>query len=444
MLKKSLLHLGYRFVKEKTQMDFNTFLIRLGFDPSNFVNRYSEPIKTGDSFIYEVEQDVKERKCPNCNSNKVIKHDHDTVEINCSETNQIKDILRIKKVRFKCKDCNKTYTPDIKGIDRYFKTSNQTIDMIIKDFTCLLSFSAIANRYNLTSARIIQIFDEKINFVPRKKLPFALCIDEKKFDEEINQKYCCILYDFDAGDIVDVIKNRQLPYLEEYFSNIKENERNGVKYFISDMNDPYKTCKKKYFPKALHVVDLFHVIKLLTVAVNSIRVKAMKEAEIGSIYYSFMKRHWKLFLCRKEDIPADKLFKHLKTNQECPVYDMVFKCVSNNKLLLESYNILQDLYHYNQQYTYTEAFEFVMHIADRLLLTNNELLISVGHSYKKWSAEIANGLAYSQSNRRFSNSIAESINNHIETIIRVSYGYHNFERFRKRVLLIRTYKKDLK
>ena len=98
---------------------------------------------------------------------------------------------------------------------------------------------------------------------------------------------------------------------------------------------------------------------------------------------------------------------------------MVFYCINNKGFSLAIYI----------------SFEFVMYIADRLMLTGNELLESVGRSYKKWAAEIANGLAYSQNKRRFSNAVVESINNHIETIIRVAYGYINFERFKKEYCL---------
>ncbi len=273
-------------------MDFNTFLIRLGLDPGCFINRYSEPIKTADGFIYEVEQliDDNDRICPYCGNTNCIKHDTDIVEISCNQTDYTKDTLKIKRRRLICKKCKRTFTPYIAGIERYPKTSGQTINMIRNDFFKLLSFSAIAERYGLSSARIIQLFDKLVNYAPRRRLPFVLCIDEKRFKEEINQKYCCVLYDFDAAEIVDVIKNRQLAYLEEYFRSIKEKERNRVKIFISDMNDSYKTIRRRIFSKSLHVVDLFHVVKLLNDNVKKIRIKAMNNHEKGSLEYSFMKR----------------------------------------------------------------------------------------------------------------------------------------------------------
>ena len=424
-------------------MNFNTTLYRLGLDPSNFINEDDEPIKTPNGFIYEVRQRTDIRRCPFCNDDKVIIHDVRPIEINCSETDHIQDILRIKKVRFKCKACNKTFTPPIDGVNRYSKMSNQTLDMILKDFTKLITFKDIGIRYGLTTARILQLFDEKIKFVPRKKMPFALCIDEIKFNEEYNQKYCCILYDFNNREIVDIVKNRQLAYLNEYFSNIPEKERNHVKYFISDMYDGYKTVKRKYFPSAIHVVDLFHVITQLTRAVNKLRVKAMNKIGKGYIEYSFMKAHWKYFLCRKENVPS-KYYTNKKTGEAYYYDEIIFKCLLRDNTLLEAYNILQDLYHYNQYFfSFKEAFEFVIKLSNRLELSGEEILIDVANTYRKWAAEIANGLAKSQSGKHYTNGIAESINNHLKTIIKTAYGYHNFDRFRRRAMIIRTYKKDL-
>ena len=424
-------------------MNFNTILYRLGMDPSNFINEYNEPIKIPDGFIYEVRQRTDVRVCPYCGCVEASINDHDIVEINCSETDQIKDILRIKKVRFKCKGCNKTYTPAIAGIGRYSKTSNQTLNMIIRDFTKTITFKDIGIRYGLTTARILQLFDEKIRFVPRKTMPFVLCIDEIKFDEEYDQKFCCVLYDHNEKEIVDIIKNRKLAYLEEYFGSIPEKERNYTKYFISDMNDAYKTVCRKYFRKAIHIVDLFHVINQLTYAVNKIRVLTMNSIGKGNLEYYFMKSKWEHFLCRKERIP-NGTYESKITKTTYKYDDLVFRCVLKNKDLLEAYNILQDFYHYNEYfYSFMEALDFVDRMIERLNLTGNEYLIDVANTYKKWRIEIANGLAKSQRSKHYTNGIAEALNNHLKTIIKMAYGYHNFERFRKRAMLIRTYKKDL-
>ena len=66
----------------------------------------------------------------------------------------------------------------------------------------------------------------------------------------------------------NIIKSRQKAYLEEYFNKFNSKELEKVKYFCSDLYDKYAHIKRKYFPKAIHIADKFHVIKQMTTIVN--------------------------------------------------------------------------------------------------------------------------------------------------------------------------------
>lgn len=211
-------------------MDFNTLLLRLGISPDNFINKDNEPIPTSNGFIYDLEQSKDDRTCPHCHSSNVRIMGYYYTETNCSESENITDILRIKRVRFRCKECGKTFSPSIKGIERYATVSRQVKQFILNDFTKSLTFADIAKRYGLTKQRIIQIFDEKVKYVPRRLMPKILCIDEIKFSEELDQNYCCVIYDFERREIVDIIRNRRMPYLREYFSSIPLKKDKILKY----------------------------------------------------------------------------------------------------------------------------------------------------------------------------------------------------------------------
>ena len=114
-------------------------------------------------------------------------------------------------------------------------------------------------------------------------MPKILCIDEFYFSKDNDNKYCCILVDWETKQIVDIIKNRQLAYLDDYFSKIPQNKLKNVKYFVSDMYDGYATIKNKYFPKADHIIDLFHIVIQLNRVTNSIRCSVMKSLPDDSI-----------------------------------------------------------------------------------------------------------------------------------------------------------------
>lgn len=127
-----------------------------------------------------------------------------------------------------------------------------------------------------------------------------------------------------------MIENRQMPYLDEYFSHTSYKERNQVKVFISDMYDGYATIKKKYFPKALFVVDLFHVIKLLVETVKKIRIRTYNQYCLDdTIERQFMKSNWKIFLCDQYKIAKNEY--HSEKYKETLAYgEIILRCIRLN------------------------------------------------------------------------------------------------------------------
>ncbi|NLZ16018.1 MAG: transposase, partial [Erysipelotrichaceae bacterium] len=80
---------------------------------------------------------------------------------------------------------------------------------------------------------------------------------------------------------------------------------------------------------------------------------------------------------------------------------------------------------------------------NQLKRTEDEGLVRVANTYNKWKIEIANAITVRNENgKRYSNGPAEGLNNAIKTLIKDANGYRNFERFRKRVLLVLGKRKD--
>ena len=427
-------------LRRSFHMDFNTTLIRFGFDSSNFVNKPVNIIESGDGLIYEVEEDYKKQVCPYCNHQFMFVHGYKWINIKLSTTIGVKENLRIKRMRYMCPNCHKTHTFSLKGIERNKTISDFVLTAIKQEFYEIQSFTTIANRYDTSLNQIINVFDEYTNIMPRRPLPEYLCIDEKRFEGDSDGKYCVVLSNFFTGEVIDVLPNRQMPYLDEYFSSISFIERSNVKVFISDMYEGYSTVKNKYFPKAMFVVDLFHVIKLLTTAVNKIRIRTYNQIAIDdTIERHFMKTNWRYFLMDQYRINKNEY--HSKKFDMCLSYgEIILRCIKTNYAFWDGYNVLQELLHYDKYETYTEASKFMERIADKLRFSGDELLIKVADTYKKWKVGIINGLARNQTGRRFSNAIAENNNSHIQKVIDVAYGYRNFTRFRARIMLILTYK----
>lgn len=421
-------------------MDFNTTLLRFGLDSSNFVNKPVNVIRTNNDFIYEVEEDYKKQICPKCNHQYMFVHGYKWMTIKLSTTLNVKEHLRVKRIRYMCPHCHRTHTFSLKGIERNKTISNFVLTAIKNEFYEIQSFTTIANRYDVSLQTIINIFDEYTKVMPRRPLPEYLCIDEKHFEGDSDGKYCVVLSDFFTGEVIDVLPNRQMPYLDEYFNNISQRERNNVKVFISDMYEGYSTVKNRYFPKAMFVVDLFHVIKLLTNAVNKIRIRTYNQIALDdTIERHFMKTNWRYFLMDQYKINKNE-YHSKKFDMYLSYGEIILRCIRMNMVFWDGYNVLQELLHYDKYETWDEANKFMNRIIAKLNASGDELLGKIAITYQRWKIGILNGLARNQTGRRFSNAIAENNNSHIQKVIDVAYGYGNFRRFRAKVMLVLTYK----
>lgn len=425
-------------------MDFNTILKCFGFEPEDFIDEPVYPIKADFGYIIEVKQKTTTRVCPNCGSISTIIKDHRFIEYNLSNHSNDFKTLRVRKTRFYCKDCHKSFTNPINGIKPKNKFTEFNKNLLLNDFKKMISFSELSKSYKVSSMRIIQLFDSLVPYVPRRQMTKEICIDEVKFKDNSDGKYICIISDFKTGDCIDVISNRRMEYLDDYFSKIPQGEAKTVKVFISDMYDGYSTIKRKYFPSATHVIDLFHIIRQLSSAVNRLRTRVMnlRKQKFGEddLYYKFMKNKWEKFLCNKSKL-YNKTYSP-KGHDELSCFDLVQECISLDMNLWDGYNMLQELFRYHYYSSFEEAKNFVDRVINKLRAGANEILCDVANTYEKWKIGIINAFTtrYDR-NRRYTNGVAEGNNNTITSLIKIAYGYGSFERFRKRILLIKTYKK---
>ena len=64
---------------------------------------------------------------------------------------------------------------------------------------------------------------------------------------------------------------------DKYFSHYLEEARLRVKFVVMDMYKPYVGLIRKWFPNALIIIDLFHIVQLISRSLNKTRINAMKE-----------------------------------------------------------------------------------------------------------------------------------------------------------------------
>ena len=54
------------------------------------------------------------------------------------------------------------------------------------------------------------------------------------------------------------------------------------------MNDTYRYVHNTYFKNSVHIVDHFHIVKLFTEAIQTIRIRIMKNNDKNAKAYNFL------------------------------------------------------------------------------------------------------------------------------------------------------------
>lgn len=413
-----------------------SYLELYGFDIDDYEETNVEPITIPKGYCFELTQ-KKANICPFCKSHNIYVHDHKIRSIKIRHKDDVYIYFVIRLTRCKCVSCKKTFTRKLNGIRRHAVFPDFTIDKIKNSFKKMLTFKAIANENDMTKNHVMQIFDETYPNVDSLKLPRVMCLDEIKFFTDIETKYITVISNFETGDIVDILPARTYDVLKGYFAS-RYDEIKNVQYIVTDMYEAFNRLHLSLFPKAIHIIDLFHVIEDLTRAVNKIRVDVMDTLP-DSGEKNFMKNNWRLFLKQEKKIDYrvwNKEYCHEESNVQLSYFDWFHRCLGKSNVLYNAHNCLQEMYKYKQFSTYKEGEQHLNRIINLLNATNNKELIRVANTYEKNKVGIVNCLDKKSRGFRYTTGIAECINNHIKTIIKMCYGCLNYERFRKRVLII--------
>ena len=129
--------------------------------------------------------------------------------------------------------------------------------------------------------------------VNKDHLPETMCIDEFKSVKNIDGAMSFVFADYQTKNIIDIVEDRRLNSLTEYFSRFSLEARNNVKFICMDMYSPYISLVKSIFPKSEIVLDKFHIVNLINRAFNQTRISIMNSLKDDSLKRK-LKLFWKL------------------------------------------------------------------------------------------------------------------------------------------------------
>ena len=246
--------------------------------------------------------------CPHCNSKNIVKNGSRNRKIKYIPIQNYNIQLKLNVQRYICKECKKTFSPSTNIVGNNSSISNNLKYTIALELQKNISLTSIAKRYNISISSVQRIMDNcysdfKVN---KEHLPEAICIDEFKSVKNIDGAMSFVFADYRTKSIVDIVEDRKLNSLTEYFSRFSLEARNNVKYICMDMYTPYISLVNSIFPNAKIVLDKFHIVNLVNRAFNQTRISIMNSIQGDSLKRK-LKLFWKSLLKYYPDLMSSKL-----------------------------------------------------------------------------------------------------------------------------------------
>ena len=364
--------------------------------------------------------------CPHCNSKNIVKNGARYRKIKYIPIQNYNVELELTIQRYICKDCKKTFSPSTNIVS---DNSNNLKYTIALELQKNISLTSIAERYNVSVTSVQRIMDDcysdfKVN---KEHLPEAICIDEFKSVKNIDGAISFVFTNYHTKNIIDIVEDRKLHSLTEYFSRFSLEARNNVKYVCMDMYTPYISLVDSIFPNAKIVIDKFHIVNLVNRAFNQTRISIMNSIQDESLKRK-LKLFWKSLLKYYPDL--------CQVNYYCPSFKRKLSSKDKIDYLLEkcpeleiNFNVYQDIIQAIKHNNFKRFEETVKKYLASKEKVSKKMMIAL-KTLKKYMKYIENMF---ESN--ITNGVIEGLNNKIKSIKRTAFGYSNFSNFKKCVLI---------
>ena len=338
----------------------------------------------------------------------------------------------MKKQRFLCRECHCSFLAKSTEIAKHCFISNRVKQSIAFELEDNSSRKDIAKRHFISDTTVLRVLVARGKSCLNRfdSLPAHLCFDEFKSVKRVEGKMSFIYCDAITHGLIDILPDRKLVTLRAHFLRYSLKERSKVQSIVVDMNAGYFTLAKELFPNANVIIDRFHLVQLLTVALNKTRIQLMnqlkrwKPEEMKD--YRKLKRYWKLLLQDSQKVNYTDYQYHRLFRKVMPHSEIVDYLLSLNSTLKATYTCYQDLL-YAMSQNNSDLLKSVLSSPHEQV---SDYMSTALQTLRKHEERIRNTFQSKRSNGPLEGSI-----NKIKVIKRTAYGYTSFLNYKYRILI---------
>lgn len=374
-----------------------------GYEPSGCWRK-------GGVFFLRMEAPESCYRCPQCGNRDVTRRGTFDRTVHAPPIGMDRTQLFIKAPRLECKRCERVLNAALPNVVPFCQYTKSFARLSI-DLRKMMTTLDVA-RYLGVSETMIRGIDKKYlqkNFgKPRLRDLAIIAIDEIYVGRK--QKFLTIVIDWETGAIVFVGEGKGENALKPFWKRLR-GSRAKIKAVATDMSSAYYAAVMKNLPRAKHVFDRFHIVKLMNEKLTDLRRALHGEAE--RMNKDVLKGIRWLLLKHRDNLDDSK-------NERTRLRE----ALALNQPLATAYYLKEDLSQLWQQFDKATAGQFLTDWCNRA----RESGIKVLHTMAKTLQGHRNGIL-NWYDFQISSGPLEGINNKIGALQRMAYGYRDPEYF---------------
>ncbi len=349
--------------------------------------------------------------CPKCATPSGSIYDHRIIVVKDAMIRGNAVRLRIKKRRFYCKTCRKPFTEPVQGIGKSKRTTYRYQREVLWASENFSDLKKVRKAYRCSSGFIYKTLFTQLELNRRSKInypwPKTIGIDEHFFTRRRGRaEFVTVFTDHNNKRLREVAFGKSKGELYHQVQDIPGRE--NVQHVTLDMSDSYRSFVKEFFPNAEMIADKFHVLRLLTPAINKTRVQITGDKRKLPLRWLLLKSRHKL-----------KYFER----------DALDRWLIDYPELKELYWAREAMFTFYRTKGFNKASHALTKLTDHLAHSKIKAIKRLRRTLLSWRTEILNYFK-----TRLTNARTEGFNNVAKLVQKRAYGYKNFENYRLRLL----------
>ena len=356
-------------------------------------------------------KDPKEEYCPRCATPSKSTYDTRRVKLRDEPFRTFQVFLVIVKRRLWCKPCGKPFTEPLPWARKGFRHTERYARAVMLACERYVDLKRVRDDFKCSGGWLYSALYRQLELERRKRLypwPSKVGIDEHFFrrGKDGFRNFVTVVVDQKNHRLMEVVEGRTGPELEAALAHIPGRE--NVRTVAIDMSAPYKSFARRLFPNAVIVADKFHVLRLLSPAIN---------------------RHRKAITGDQRTNPIRRLLLRNGRDLDARTRWVLRTWLAEYPALRELYDAKEALAGFYRIRSSKQASRVLTEITDRLARSALPELQTFRATLMRWRNEV---LAYFRT--RATNGMTEGFNGKAKLVKRRAYGYKSFTNYRLRLL----------